>query len=78
MLVLLGSHNIAKAPIGINQCIVFGYEDLEALEEAPSLGSLGTDIANENIRACPDVPKTLEQGRVEGKGDRPTGSLQRA
>src|SRR5215467_195334 len=78
MLGLPGLSIAANRLLNVSQRLVSGNEDLEALEEAPSLGGLRAGVAEQDIRPDPDLPEALEQGRVNGKGHEPIGCLQRA
>src|SRR5215468_3568576 len=78
MLGLPGFSIAASRLLDISQRLVSGNEDLEALEESPSLGGLRADVAEQDIRPDPDVPEALEQCRMEGKGHGSTGRIQRA
>src|SRR5712692_10990090 len=55
-----------------------GDEDLEPLEQAPQLGGLGARISDAHVCADADLLEALEQGRMEGKCQKPRGCLEAA
>src|SRR5215467_9884431 len=77
---MLGLPGLSVAPsrlLDVSQRLVSGNEDLESLEEAPSLGGLRANVAEQDIRPDSDLPEALAQGRMEGKGHESLWGLER-
>src|SRR5262245_3615194 len=65
MLALARGGIVSGAGLRVHERVVPGDEHLEALELAPSLGGLGTSVADEDLLPDAYLPKPLQQGRVE-------------
>src|ERR1700730_10964660 len=75
MLGLPRSNGIAGLGFNVRHVVRFCDTDFEPLEQAPRLGGLGACIPNEHFRSDAHVLEPLEQGCMQGEGQKPCGCL---